>query len=470
MFVSVGTVETYVAGWTPDQVTASDAPLLVAVRSVVLAAKPRSVREARSSLRWGYDYLAASVTAVDGRFDAAMVFAATPVEAYVTGLDVPTGTRDAMRSHLRRMHPEVGFAGTTRTTKTTTAATAAAATPDGSTSAPAVSAALSAGRRVWPVSVVPVSSEVVGWLNGWVPSLLPADRWERVRPLVTCGVLSCAPVTRARVLDLARCVAYLAAWADSTCRPLRPAAVLSASTIEEFLGVLADGGVPVGSLRTFASNLHAVRSACGLPLDVPRMPFERPDMNDPYTVSEVNALYEDAARIRHEVRRREAVWALDLLFATGALPAEVAMVRGVDIVEAASVVVLSSPVRRVPVFERFRTRLADAATETGAGFVLGGTGVVRRNRFRQVLGPTSLGEGGVEVSASRARATWLVEAATTPGLFATLAELWSVTGSKSLQGFDRLAAHIHQHATSDVDVAEGVAGVLQVTGSVGVAV
>lgn len=93
MFVSDGTVETYVAGWTPDQVTPSNAPLLVAVRSVVLAAKPRSVREARSSLRWGYDYVTATVSAADGRFDSATVFAATPVEAYVTGLDVPTGTR-----------------------------------------------------------------------------------------------------------------------------------------------------------------------------------------------------------------------------------------------------------------------------------------------------------------------------------------------------------------------------------------
>jgi hypothetical protein len=90
-------------------------------------------------------------------------------------------------------------------------------------------------------------------------------------------------------------------------------------------------------------------------------------------------------------------------------------------------------------------------------FVLGGTSVSRRNRLRQILGPTSLGEGGVPVNGSRARATWLVEAATTPGLFASMAALWAASGLRTTQSFDTLAEHIHPAHTRH----DGLANILQ---------
>ena len=151
------------------------------------------------------------------------------------------------------------------------------------------------------------------------------------------------------------------------------------------------------------------------------------------------------------------------------------MVRGTNITEDGALVVLSNPVRTVPAVVRYRSSLAAAAKDAGGGFVLGGAGVVRRNRLRQVLSPTSLGEGGVAVNRSRARATWLVEAATTPGVYDSLAQLWAASGAGSLQGFDRLTDHIRNHipnlAGGDADGV--VAEVLQLplaANGVGVAV
>ena len=407
------------------------------------------MREARTALRWVFEFLSATVPS-DGVFDVRDVFSKERVESYVDGLDRPSGTLNAIRSTLRRVHPEIGFAGTTRPTKTASNIQAPPAV--GSSSASATASDAAAGTV--PDAVGGVSCVVL--LDGWVPSLLPVERWVRVEPVVFEALSGFRVATRARALDVARSVTYLAAWAESACRPLRVESVLSAVSIEEFLRVLVEGGAPDGSLRTFASNLHAVREANGLPLDVARMAFEKPSMNDPYSQGEVDALFVSASRINDVERRRHAVWALDLVFGTGALPAEAALVRGTDITEEGARVVLAKPVRAVPTLERYRGSLAEAARLAGAGFVLGGSGVVRRNRFRQVLGPTSLGEGGVDVSWSRSRVTWLVEVATTPGLFPSLAELWDAVGVESLQAFDRLSIYIRNaDATAGVVVGEG---------------
>jgi hypothetical protein len=371
-------------------------------------------------LRWGWSYLAH----VDGTLDAAAVFAAEPVATYVATLNGPAGTKAAISSHLRRLHPLVGFAGTTRTP--------AGQPAGGGTNPGAVGAGV-----VRIVEPAPLPDTVTAALDAWQPERIADARFDHVAACARAAVDAARPQTPARATDLLRAATYLAAWSHARHTAVRVDAIFTAANIEAFLHVLDGAGVPVSSQRTHASHLHHLRAGLGFPLDVPRRPYPKPAALEPYTPDEVHAFFDTVEQLRHPGRRRHTRAALVALFGAGAHPSDIAHVTLDDLDTAEHRVRYRD--RTAPVLAPYRDAMCaavEAGRTAGDRYLLGGTGTRRANRLRQLLdrGAPKLG-----VHPHRARWTWLVDAATTPGLFPTPVAFHHAAGGCDLLRITRLA-------------------------------
>jgi hypothetical protein len=437
--VTPPTITERIAGWRPaDLPSGVDPDWVVFVRDAVAAAGPRSDTETRNALRWCAEYVTAALHS-EMALNPATLFAADRVDAYRATLSAPTGTKDAMASILKRLHPSVGLAGTTR-------GRASATATGQQTKSPVV--VLPGGRR--PTLTV----EVVEAIDTFVPTLLAAELWAPIQTLVREAVRAVAPASVQRARTLCRDMAYLTAWLLCQHRMLAPAVILKAATIEEFLGVLLSNGRPPRSVASYASNLHAVREAHGLPLDVTRRAFQAASPKAPYNMAEVDRFYEQVARIPSRGRRRNATAALNLMFGAGAFPAEAASVAPADVQRSPDGVKVALPGRDVPVtvlpaYADVVDAAAAAARAARERFLLGGSAMRRDNRLNQIFrgsGP----RWRVTVDSRRARATWLVEVVATPGLYPTLVDMFAATGLHSFQRivelYDDIAAR-HRELT-----------------------
>jgi hypothetical protein len=385
------------------------------VRGVVRRAVPRTRREARNVLRWCGEYAQwrtrSQLALDDSAFGEAEVAKFVAVEY---GLS-PKGTRDAVTSHLRRLAPDRGF------------------TPPSAPSAPG---------SVEPAAPVSVPSEVLAAMDGWVPARLAESRWLEVSDCVRSAVLAARPQRPGRATDLLRAASYLAGWVAYKGRPVRTDVVFSAATIEAFIGVVVDVW-PLSSVRTVAANLHHLRDAVGLPLDVERRRFSRDEVRVPYTVDEVNGMYRQAAAIPTARRRRHVGCGLDLLFGAGLTGADAGRARPEHVIVIdGRVRVQYSPgddlgvsrlgllpeVRDVVVLPGFADRLVvhrDAAVAAGEEFLLGGSGDRRDRRFSNLLAVND-SQFSVEVDAYRARLTWSVRVARLLCAGGDFADVWRV--------------------------------------------
>lgn len=416
-------IATRIAAWVPKGLPAGLAPAWVLfVRATVAAAGPRDHPEARNGLRWCANLVRAA-DATGMPLSAETLFSPVAVDAYLSTLNLPKGTRDAMGSALRRQHPSLGYAATTRVAK---------ATAD----VPAV-------HLVAPAPTV-LQPEVAETIVRFVPTLLPAELWASIGGAVRWIVRDATPGSPGRATSWCRDVAYLAAWLHAQHRVVSGATVLKAATIEEFLGVLLKHGRPPRSVASFAANLHAVREAHGLPCDVTRRTFKKATAKEPYNTAEIDWLYEQARRVPSQGRRWCVTAALDLMFGAGAKPVEVAGALFLEVSETKSGVFVVLSGRRVPVLPAYAPGILRATAQaraSGSPFLIGGGLVNRPHRLSQLLQGSS-SRWTVDADPTRARATWLVETAARPGQFGGLAELLSIARLTTMQRFDELLADI----------------------------
>lgn len=440
-----------VAAWWPAGVVPSNpVPADVALtRPAVADAGPRSWREAGKVLRYCWDYLAYRIT--EGLpVEPAVAFAPAEVDAYREVLAGPVGTRNAVCSHLRRLHPDVGLAGTTRPS----------GTDDGRTAAEACVVALH-----------PLPPAVAAVLAEHRPQLLGPETWDLVSGFTRAVVAAAAPQRPQRARDLLVGAAYLSAWVHGQHRPLTEETVLAARTIEDFLTLLLDGGRSVRGVATLAANLHAVRDAHGLPCDVARRRFPAPATKVPYDADEVDGLYAEVARIPNATRRRHLGAVLAVLFGIGAYSGECGWVTPDAVVTCGGAVwvglcvptgwdppadptaagALAGAERRwVQVSDDYADKVLAAQTgavANGDRFLIGGTSLRRNDRVGR-LAHGSTGQWRVNLDTTRTRATWLVEAAA-GGRYPVITDLLDAAGATSLERLagvldeirDRAAAH-----------------------------
>lgn len=400
-------VEAHIARW--DDAGPADVELIEFVQTAVRLAAPRSVAEARTCLNYCSKY--ARWQRSTGRhlaYDTA--FNRADIDQFLAEAlpeDTKRGTRDAMRSHLLRLAPGVGLAGTTRPQlpKATLTLVPSPADPD--------------------------ADEIAATIAAWAPDRVAPEVWEQVADVVRHAVVAAAPERVGRAKDLMRAAAYLAGWVAHQNRPLRPDVVFSAATIEGFVALIA-AEWPTRSAATVASNLHALREALGYPLDRARLEFPRSQAKLPYSSDEVAAIYARARVIPSSGRRRYVLSALDLVFGTGLTGATAGLVEPGWLLDTPAGLLLripatagparrsparqaldadmgatAPPLREVLVLDEHADRLTanrDRAVRAGDTYMLGGTTTRRSGRYSTLMAPSRTFSVGAD--ATRARLTW----------------------------------------------------------------
>ncbi len=417
------------ATWAPVGYTGSVSDLpdsIWFVRRVVTNAVPRTSEEASVGLRRCWQFVTWAL-AEGLTLDDTTLFAAGNVTRFKQTIKGPTMTRNAVGSILRRLDPDLGFAGTTR--KPTDKPKRWTENAD----------VRQIGERR-----LPLAADVAAVIERYVPARLPAERWEPIAELVRQVVTITCPASQRRAKTLLREVAYLAAWVHGEHRPMVPTVVLAGRTIEDFLDVLTAGRLPVRTVASFASNLHAVREAFGIPLKVTRRQFPAAAEKDPYNTFEIDRVFALATRIPTRNRRRHATAALDLMFGVGAKPNEVAEIEPDHVNDTCGIVsvTLTHPVRTVEVLPDYVAGIRAAvagARAAGDRFLVGGAAEVRSKRLLSLLDGKAW---KVDVDTRRTRATWIVEASATPGFYAHVLDLLEATGLRTLARINELLPHI----------------------------
>lgn len=437
-----------IAAWQPDgdTLTGAGAELLERTKTAVAAAGPRNPKEAVLVTRYAWEYQSHRA-AHNLATEPAIAFTAAEVAAYKKVLGGPDGTKNAVCSYLKRLHPTVGIAGTTRGQPDTTADSTAAAPAQGRGTALVGDLRRELDRVTAAGGVAPaatVAPAVGAAIATYTATLIDPAVWADVAAFVRAAVAVASPTSVARVNNLGRDVAYLTSWVRSENRPVRADVVLAGATIEAFLDVLVAGGLGDRSIATFAANLHAIRVAHHIPLDVVRRQVPAPDPKGPYTRDEVDGFYELAARIPTAQRRRYVTGGLDLMFGTGGGARDTTHTHPADVGIRHDHIGVAFDGRWVPALPDYADSLAahaHAAAAAGDTYLIGGRGGDRSNRLRALLAARSSGHWGVPVDPARARATWLVEAAAT-GMFPTVTELLDAAGLETFERLGELLPHI----------------------------
>jgi hypothetical protein len=365
------------------------------VRHAVRTAGPRHPKEATRALNYCYPY-ASWRTHNQLALDVANPFNDHDVNTYLTERFTgrPTGTVDAIRSNLRRLAPGIGFAGTTRTATHTT-------------------------RPAAPtIEAIPATVEEA--ISSFTPQMVHSSMFAAVADVVRNAVRAAQPSTPNRACDLMRHASYLAAWAHAQQLPVREDTVFAALTIEDFIDVVNQVW-PRSSVRTIAANLHHLRDAVGLPLDVTRRSFSKDEPKAPYTQSDVEGFYARAASIPSKKRREYVHVALDLIFGAGITAAAVGFVQPDDIIAAAGTVSVRCagpgddpevPLEHIRLLEPHALALARArfaANERGDNYMIGGSTSRRDRRCSSLFKPDN-DRFGIRIDMTRARLTWAYHA------------------------------------------------------------
>jgi hypothetical protein len=300
-----------VRAWRPAGV--DDTVALAAAREAVLAAGPRSWFEARNATNYAAAYLAWRRT-VGLPVAGPDVFGEEAVKAYrkaaLSGRH--TGSADAIVSTLRRIHPDVGLAGTTRPsaqgkeqpTSVEPPAPSDACAPDGSGPAPVAGPASPAELPA------PVEAEIASYWPQLVDRALLTGADGAIRDVVRAA----CPRTRLAARDLLRAALYAAAWVASAQLPARPDVVFDPERIERFCTTLDRGGVPATSVANYSYWLHLMRGAAGIPVGDVRIKVWDAAVatHAPYSDADETAILTAIGRASTTSRRRHltAGWAL----------------------------------------------------------------------------------------------------------------------------------------------------------------
>jgi integrase len=259
-------------------------------------------------------------------------------------------------------------------------------------------------------------TEVVG---RWRSHMVPPAAADFARQMVARA----APSSPARAKALLFAASRAGSFAVMAGLELRAEVVFCPAVIERFIVVNARvfSGPTARTLRTNCRSLGRALAAYPEPAPVP-LPRER--AKKPYTVEEISAYLAlaDAQPTPARALRTGAVICLGA--GTGLVGADLAGVRGSDVVCRSGGVLVEVGGRRpraVPVLSRYHSRLVASAGSAGTGYLIGGTEASRRNVASALLASLSGGSDLPRLEQARLRATWLYELAGRLGLQAFMA-------------------------------------------------
>lgn len=435
------------AGGWPSSVTADDRALF---SRLIAASQPRNVTEARNAARtagrfavWAHDQGRPVDVAL---FDDAVIYAWADVE--FDGQS--SGTKGAAVGLLRRMVPGRQFAtrlgaGRPQVSRLEPGKGREAAKPafvaELADPAPAHSAAAADDP-------VPSLAEVTAALAGLVPEVADvlagyevlglSEEWmSRVRPVALVGVAATALRRPERATAAMRAACYLAVWADTNGRRLSPGSVFSHETIEAFLAAVSGDESMVRTVATYASDLHAIRTALGLP-GFTRARYRAPEAPVPYSDDELAAILDQCRRVRHARRRTFVRAAVALVAGAGAGGGEAGEVTPADVVETTGGTEVRLPGRTITVGEPWAAMLLAArvlAVRDGERWLLGGGKPLRASRVSDLC--NTKGFDGVEFNVTRARYRFVLDAAMS-GVYPTIPALLDACGLETLEVFENL--------------------------------
>lgn len=411
-----------ISQYTPRHFALNEAVLSEA-RKLVRAAQPRSVRETNWAMSYTYRFVLWA-DAAGFSLDAELLADNEAIERFLDDSDVTvSSSRRRMRSFLTRIGADGALTPVERS---------------GTDRKP--SATELEHQHLDEVA----AAEVAAALTAYTPARVSADRWARVADVVRDAVAATKPARAQRAVSLCRSAAYLATWVDSQHLPIDREVVFDGTMIERFLAAVAAGGMHPRTIATHAADLHHLRSALGYPEPSARRTWPAPTSSDPYSSADIDRLFVQADHLATPNRRRYANNALLLMFGAGATPGDIAAVRAEDIhIDGSTVTVtFTSPVRTVRVLDTYREALAAVAKTIrahGGVYLIGGDSNQRRkNRLSQLMNAGWERKTRVDVEPGRARATWLVEAASEPGRYPTVIDLLDEAGYATFDRFSNL--------------------------------
>ena len=236
-------------------------------------------------------------------------------------------------------------------------------------------------------------------------------------------VAQAAPATKDRAKAWLFAASRLAGFAIRAGLELRAEVVFCPPVIERFT-VSAGRTVSAPTRRTLRTNCRAIgRALAAYPEPAP-VPLPRERAKKPYAAEEISAYLAlaDAQGTLARAMRTAAVICLGA--GAGLVGAELAQVRGPDVVARSGGVVVDVSGRHpraVPVLSRYGARLLASAGFAGPGYLVGGTQRSRHNVASALVASLAGGTDLPRLEQARLRATWLSELAQAIGLGAFMA-------------------------------------------------
>ena len=236
--------------------------------------------------------------------------------------------------------------------------------------------------------------------------------------------------SRAKAFLFAACA--LGAFGETVGLALEAEALLTDSVIERCCHPKMTA-MSQPTRRTVRTNLRAIQRA--VRPGPPSVALGRERAKAPYRSTEIAGYLQMADAQPTTARRLHASALVCLGAGAGLVGHDLKGVAGTDVTRRAGGVVVTvrggRRPRTVPVLTRYHSRLLEAASWAGEGFLIGGTSPRRRNVTTPLTASLAGGRDLPRIEIARLRATWLCEVAGAIGLGAFM-EVAGITCSQRL--------------------------------------
>jgi integrase len=293
-----------------------------------------------------------------------------------------------------------------------------------------------------------VSETAAANVAGVIAAYAPGSLSEAAACFAREVVRIAGPMSAARAKAFLFAAGRIAAFGESVALELSAEVLLHPSVIERFI-IEGCSSVSPATRRTLRGNLRALaRATEHYPQPAP-VPLVRERAKQPYTEAEIEGYLRLAAALSTSARRMRARALLCLGAGAGVVAGELRHVRGSDVIERAGGVIVTVSGRRarsVPVLERYRQPLLEAARFAEENVIVGGREPGRRNITDELCRALSADRSLPRLQSGRLRSTWLVSCAGRIGLGAFM----QAAGIRCSQRLGDLAAQLPAASESEL--------------------
>ena len=283
-----------------------------------------------------------------------------------------------------------------------------------------------------PGSVPPASAAIAAY----APGSLSAAAAGFARSVAWAA----GPGTPGRAKALLFAAGRLATFGERVGLELSPGVLLCEAVIERFVLIGCDG-MSAATRRTLRTNLRALARALEAHPEPVAVSLPRERAKAPYAAAEIEGYLRLASAQPTAARGMRASALVCLGAGAGIVAGELRHVRGSDVRERAGgvlVIVSGRRARTVPVLDRYRGALREAAAFAGAGLICGGREPGRRNVSDALCAALSADRSLPRLEPGRLRSTWLLACAQAIGLGAFM----QAAGIRCSQRLGDLAAQL----------------------------